>query len=351
MREWEWAEAPVIERFKEGTMVKNETDDIEINTNKTESLIVKWLKDHAVVLASVAPQEDQGDLNPLREIVDSSQVVGLGEATHGNKEFFQMKHRLIRFLVEEMGFDTVVMECPEERAKSVDEYIKSKGEDHKEVLKDLTYEVWRTQEVLDLINWLREFNEKSDRKVSFIGCDVNDQTDMSGPERDQRMAGNVFRALEENPDSKMALWAHNAHVSHADTPQFKALGKNLKDKLGDKYMCLGMLFNQGSLSARMGNFETGVFEQQRTQASLKPAPDGTYEHLFHQTEIPLAIVDLRPARSGELFSSWRNNTYGVREVGWAYDPEHEDYLLNRADLTEAFDGVVWIDRVSSSTPL
>ena len=330
-------------------MADEEVPKDETAVNETE--IVDWLKDRAVILKSIIPQEDQKDLVPLKEIIGSSQVVGLGEATHGNKEFFQMKHRLIKFLVEEMGFDTVVMECPEEKAKNIDRYIKSGEKSQNGVLNDLTYEVWRTQEILDLINWLREFNGKSDRKVSFVGCDVNDQTGMTGLERDQIMAENVLRTLDENPDSKMALWAHNAHVSYADTAEFRALGKNLKDKLGDKYMCLGMLFNQGSLSARMGNFETGVFEQQRTQASLKPAPDGTYEHLFHQTGIPLAIIDLRSARSGELFSSWRKNNYSVREVGWAYDPEHEDYLLNKVDLAEAFDGVVWIDKVSHSTAL
>lgn len=330
-------------------MADEEVPTDEIAVNETE--IVGWFKDQAVILKSIIPQEDQRDLAPVKEIIGSAQVVGLGEATHGNKEFFQMKHRLIKFLVEEMGFDTVVMECPEERAKNIDGYIKSGEESQNGILNDLTYEVWRTQEVLDLINWLRDFNEKSDRKVSFYGCDVNDQTGMTGLERDQKMAENVLRTFNEKPDSKIVLWAHNSHVSYTDTAQFRASGRNLKDKLGDKYICLGMLFNQGGLSARMGNFDTGVFEQHRTQISLNPAPDGTYEHLFSQTGIPLAIVDLRPARSGELFSSWRNNNYSVREVGWAYDPEHESYLLNRVDLAEAFDGVVFIDRVSPASAI
>lgn len=326
-------------------MANENNTGVEFSPNEAE--VVNWFRDHAIILKSVSPQTEQSDLVPLKAIIGSSQVVGLGEATHGNKEFFQMKHRLIKFLVEDLDFDTVVMECPEERAKSIDQYIK--GDLSNNVLDGLTYEVWRTQEVLDLINWLKEHNEKSKKKVSFIGCDVNDQTGMSTLERDQRMADNVVQVLEKNPNSQIALWAHNGHVSYADAPQFRALGRNLKDKLGDKYISFGMLSNEGAFNARIGNFDTKVFEQDRSQVTLRPAPSETYEHLFFQTGIPLAFVDLRTARSGELFSSWRENPYSVREVGWAYDPKHEEAFLNNADLAKAFDGVVFIDKVTPSS--
>lgn len=310
--------------------------------------ITGWIKAHSINIEAVDPERDQADLSKISDLVGSAKLVGLGEATHGSKEFFQIKHRLIRFLVEKMGFDTVVMECPKERAKSIDEYIKTDGKSRNEVLNGLTYEVWRTQEVLDLINWLREFNEKSDRKVSFYGCDVNDQTGMTGLERDQQMAENVLKILEENPDSKIALWAHNAHVGYADTPNFKALGGHLKGNLGDNYISFGMIFDQGKSNARVGNFETGVFGSKSIPVTLKSLPFGSYEYFFAQAGLQNTVVDLRPTRGNSLFSSWRDNKFTVRELGWAYDPGRQDDLLSRASLADAFDGVVWIDTISPS---
>ncbi len=208
---------------------------------------VQWLKDHAIAIKSVDPQRDQQDLESLRNVIGISQVVGLGEATHGNREFFQIKHRIIKFLVTEMGFDTVVFESPEERAKKIDHYIKTGQGSEDQLLEGLGYEVWKTQEVLDLIYWLREFNSISGRQINWYGFDVNDQTGLSSIERDKRMAENVLKVLKDNPYSKVALWAHNVHVSYAGTSSFRALGRNLRDELDDRYISFGMLFNQGSI--------------------------------------------------------------------------------------------------------
>lgn len=327
-------------------MTDETTQNPEANGEVNE--IVEWLKDHAIEIQTVEPQEDQQDLGLLKNVIGTSQVVGLGEATHGNKEFSQMKHRLIKFLVTEMGFDTVAFECPEQQAKKIDDYIKTGDGSEDQILEGLGYEVWKTQEVLDLINWLRDFNSTSGRQVSFYGCDVNDQTGLSSIERDKRMAENVLGILKERPNSKIALWAHNAHVGYADVSSFRALGRNLRDELGDRYMCFGMLFNQGSTNARVGSSETG-YPNKPSPISLEPASLGSYEYFFAQTHLPLAVFDLRVTKGNNLFDSWRNDSYTVREMGWAYDPKHKEYLSYKADLANAFDGIVWIDRVSPST--
>lgn len=84
---------------------------VETNTDRLEN--IKWLKENSILLASVNPQETNSDLLPLKEVIGSAVLVGLGEATHGNKEFSQVKHRMLKFLVEEMDFDGLIMEVPE----------------------------------------------------------------------------------------------------------------------------------------------------------------------------------------------------------------------------------------------
>ena len=56
--------------------------------------VVAWLDSELVPLG----QPDS--LEPLSKVLGSRAVVAMGEATHGPKEFFELKHRFLRNLVE-----------------------------------------------------------------------------------------------------------------------------------------------------------------------------------------------------------------------------------------------------------
>src|SRR5512145_1222218 len=70
-----------------------------------------WLRGAAVPFDRVDPADNLDDLEPLRRLVGDARIVSLGEATHGTREFFQMKHRILRFLVERMGFTAFAIEA------------------------------------------------------------------------------------------------------------------------------------------------------------------------------------------------------------------------------------------------
>ena len=53
---------------------------------------------------------DATDLIPLKSLVGAARVVALGEPTHGAHEPLAFRNRLIRFLVEQMGFTAVALE-------------------------------------------------------------------------------------------------------------------------------------------------------------------------------------------------------------------------------------------------
>ncbi len=98
----------------------------------------------------------------------------------------------------------------------------------------------------------------------------------------------------------------------------------------------------------MGSFAETGYPNKPSPVSLEPVSLGSYEHFFAQTELPLAIFDLRATRGNNLFDSWRSNSYTIREMGWAYDPKYKEHLSNKTNLANAFDGAVWIDRVTPS---
>lgn len=124
-------------------------------------------------LATVDPGPDDADLTPWSDGLDGVRIVGLGEATHGTREFFTLKHRLIRHLVEERGTRTVAFEASEAAAVAVDACVRDGVGDVDTVLAGLGFWVWHTVEVRDLLVWLRSHNAglSPERRVRFVGVD------------------------------------------------------------------------------------------------------------------------------------------------------------------------------------
>src|SRR5262249_2593711 len=102
--------------------------------------------------------------------------VSLGESTHGTREHFLMKHRLLEFLVREMGFTHFAIEANMTEAFAVNDYVLTGKGNAKEALAGLYFWTWYTEEVLDLIEWMREYNREAKTKVQFLGFDMQTGT-------------------------------------------------------------------------------------------------------------------------------------------------------------------------------
>ncbi|HJV88982.1 MAG TPA: erythromycin esterase family protein [Holophagaceae bacterium] len=133
-----------------------------------------WIKGHGVALTTPEAGHGSKDMEPLRAMVGKAQVVSLGEATHGTREFFQMKHRMLEFLVTKMGFTVFAIEANMPEARAVDAYVLEGKGDPAKALAGLYFWTWNTEEVLEMIRWMRRYNEdpKHVRKVRFYGFDM-----------------------------------------------------------------------------------------------------------------------------------------------------------------------------------
>lgn len=136
--------------------------------------VKNWIKANLVPLKSCEPGKGFEDLQPLKSIVGDARVVALGEATHGTREFFQMKHRVLQFLVEEMGFNLFVFEANMPECYRVNDYVLHGKGDPAQALAGLHFWTWNTEEVFEMIRWMRRYNEDPlhTRKVQFRGIDM-----------------------------------------------------------------------------------------------------------------------------------------------------------------------------------
>ena len=62
-----------------------------------------WIASHAIRLTTPEAGHGFEDMQPLKQVVGNARIVALGEATHGTREFFQLKHRMVEFLAPQMS--------------------------------------------------------------------------------------------------------------------------------------------------------------------------------------------------------------------------------------------------------
>ena len=132
------------------------------------------LADMTISLDTTDPAADLEDLSPLTDRFSDVRVVGLGEATHGTREFFRLKHRLLRVLVEELDYRLFALEANFAETLAIDEYVVHGRGDPKDALDGIYFWTWDTEEVLATIEWLRAFNEGRPVEdcVRFYGADA-----------------------------------------------------------------------------------------------------------------------------------------------------------------------------------
>ena len=131
-----------------------------------------WLRRNAIPFDTPAARHGFADLQPLRNVIGDARIVSLGEGTHGTREFFQMKHRLLEFLATEMGFTHFAIEANMPEAYRVNEYVLTGVGDPAELLEGMYFWTWNTREVLDMILWMRELNASGRGPVQFTGFDM-----------------------------------------------------------------------------------------------------------------------------------------------------------------------------------
>ncbi|GAB7030089.1 erythromycin esterase family protein [Streptomyces sp. NPDC021749] len=156
---------------------------------------VRALEQAAHPLRSTEPGRSTADLRPLGAMTGDAKVVGLGEATHGSHEFFTMKERVFRCLVEEKGFTTFALELNPDDPGTLPSFQRF---------------------------------------------------------RDEVMAQNVTW-WQQHTGHKVLLSAHNDHVGRVagDSELYpKTQGSFLRDTMGENYVPIGFTFHQGSFLSK-----------------------------------------------------------------------------------------------------
>ena len=160
---------------------------------------------------------DSANLDGLLGRIGDSRLVLLGEATHGTVEFYDMRARITRELIEKKGFNIIAVEAGWPDASSIDHFIRGTG--HNPMFKNKPFSgfptwMWANHSVLAFVYWLKDYNQhfnSAEDAVGFYGLDLY----------------NMFSSIEAVLDylqdvdpkaAEVARWRYGCLMPWADDP-------------------------------------------------------------------------------------------------------------------------------------
>ncbi len=172
-----------VRRSESGELEREELGDVRFvplvgehgwtpTSRTSESTLVSLLSECAEPIEDV----ESAEIDALLERIGGARVVLLGEATHGTHEFYRMRARISRELIERHGFRAVAVEADWPDAARVDRYARhlpAAPVPWRPFSRFPTW-MWRNEETRLFAEWLRVHNGRLEpgRRAGFYGLDL-----------------------------------------------------------------------------------------------------------------------------------------------------------------------------------
>lgn len=107
-------------------------------------------------------------------IPEDKKIIALGEATHGNVEFQQLKLEVFKQMVEHYDVRAFALEGDYGGCEQVNQYIHGGKGTAQEAAAAIGFAIYRTDEMAALISYMREYNESAleGEDIRFYGFDM-----------------------------------------------------------------------------------------------------------------------------------------------------------------------------------
>lgn len=161
--------------------------------------IINWLNTNAITIEDAKPDTPlTAFAKNVPQKFKDARIFGFGEATHNTKEFFDLKAKFFKYLVEQQGVRVFIMEESYQAEKGINEWISGGTGDAATILNNFGMGIWYTEEVKALLQWMRDYNAGKPREdqVRFYGMDIQFGKDINVRLREYVSKNNI--AIDEN---------------------------------------------------------------------------------------------------------------------------------------------------------
>jgi erythromycin esterase len=279
--------------------------------------LTQWVARRAIPFDIVESRGDDSDLAPLIDLVGGRKYVGVGEATHGSHEFFAIKARMFRYLVEHDGFTVFSIEGNLPEADAIDDYVQTGNSDPVALVHGMHFWTWDVEELEDLVVWMHDYNAAHPEgpRLSFQGFDMQySQTAIAGAEA-------YVQRVDPQRAGSFAANLSCANVDYAVYQSKTAAAKNdCRDKVSAAYHTIESSRDTYIAASSAGEYErmlryTKVAVQFEDLAGHSPTSRDKW-----MAENAVWIVEV--AHPGEKMMMWAHNYH----VGRATDLQMGAYF-------------------------
>lgn len=229
--------------------------------------------------AKVVEEEDQY-ISAVKQIdiPDDVKIIGLGEATHGNIEFQELKRDVFEVLVKNEGVRVFVLEGDFGGGQRINQFILNGNGTAEEAVNTLDYSIYKTEQMIDLVQWMHDYNDSvsEDDKVYFYG------NDMQRYDYSKKGVLDYYKVVNADEFKKNAL--HLKHISNdkmreLTTEQLNEIDETIEKIILDLQSNEVTYVKQSSADAYAFALQNAKNMKQRTQLFLN---EGDYTKLRDQ---------------------------------------------------------------------
>ncbi len=232
----------------------------EIKADPPQDLL-NWIRKTSISLSSTSPEStDVDDLRKLATSLDGVQIVGFGENSHGAREFFELRHRFLRFAAKELGFVVFALEVGFAEGLAIDRYVQGGEGNIEELLTSLDYWTWDILEIEETFRWMRHYNTSKpppQRPLRFYGIDMQYST---------RAYRNI-REFAENHSKELALQLSRADaLADEEYVEYRTLSEEQRTQLCEATARTIEVIerNKGAFATTVGSRELNTLRQNAT---------------------------------------------------------------------------------------
>ena len=142
-----------------------------LSLSDEEKAILISINDQLIPIKSVSPlrPSELSSLEPLK----GQQMIGIGTATYGSKELYQIQDKIIRYFIKEHGFGGIALEMDFAEAQYFNDYLLGLNNWSLDQIFKTNILTWpyRTEAFRDLLIWIRQFNQENGESIQIVGFD------------------------------------------------------------------------------------------------------------------------------------------------------------------------------------
>jgi erythromycin esterase len=206
-----------------------------------ENSIVKIIDKNAFEIQETNPEIEFVKSDKLDNIFGNVRIFGFGEATHGTKDFFDLKIKFFKYLVRNQNVKNFAIEASFGNCIAIDDYIKGKNSEPKKLIRKMGFWIWNNKEILSLIEWMKKYNlgKTESEQLNFYGIDVMDASNSA-----RLILDFVKKSTFENKES---------YLNTLNFYQSRKKYKNLKKKELKEHLQLMVELKQNILKTEVQN--------------------------------------------------------------------------------------------------